>query len=109
MGISGGIIATVGVVFPSVIIITLIAALISNFMDLEWVQHAFAAVRVCVCVFIFNAVVKLWKAAVIDIPTMIVFALVLVASVLTDISPIVYVFVAGIAGIICSKLGVRKK
>lgn len=36
-GIAGGILATLGVVFPSLIIITVIAAVISNFMDILWV------------------------------------------------------------------------
>ena len=57
----GGIVATLGVVFPSLIIITVIAAFIQNFAHLAIVQNAFAGIRVCVCVLIFNAVVKLWK------------------------------------------------
>ena len=39
-GIPGGIMATLGVVSPSVLIIGLIASLISNFAELEAVQHA---------------------------------------------------------------------
>lgn len=108
-GIPGGVIATLGLIFPSLIIITLIAAVINNFMDYTWVQDAFAGIRVCVCIFIFNAVIKLWKAAVVDKVTLIIFALVFVGSVFLDISPIVYVIVAAAAGIIFSKLGVRKK
>ena len=60
-GILGGIIATLGVVFPSLVIITIIAAFISNFAELAVVQNAFAGIRVCVCVLILNAVIKLWK------------------------------------------------
>ena len=66
-GIAGGIIATLGVVFPSLIIITIIAAFIQNFSDLAIVQNAFAGIRVCVCVLILNAVVKLWKKSVVDL------------------------------------------
>ena len=58
-GIPGGIIATLGVVFPSLIIISVIAAFISNFSDMAVVQNAFAGIRACVCVLIFNAVLKL--------------------------------------------------
>lgn len=108
-GIPGGVVATLGLIFPSLIIITLIAAVINNFMEYTWVQDAFAGIRVCVCIFIFNAVIKLWKAAVVDKVTLIIFALVFVGSVFLDISPIVYVIVAAAAGIIFSKLGVRKK
>lgn len=108
-GIPGGIVATLGVAFPSVVIITFIAAVISNFQDIAWVQNAFAGVRVCVCVFILNAVIKLWKSAIIDILTFLLFALVFVGSVFLNLSPILYVIVAGAAGLLLTVLGVRKK
>ena len=54
-GIAGGIFATAGVVAPSLVIITLIAAFIRNFAELAAVKNAFAGLRVCVCVLIFNA------------------------------------------------------
>lgn len=98
-GILGGIIATLGVVFPSLVIITLIAAFLQNFADLEIVKHAFAGVRVGVCVLVFNAVVKLWKGAVRDIPTFVIFAIVLLLMVFLDASPVILVLAAGIAGI----------
>lgn len=108
-GIPGGVAATLGVVFPSLIIITLIAAVLSNFADLPVVQNAFAGIRICVCVFIFNAVVKLWKSAVKDIPALLIFLLVLLGSVFLDLSPMVYVLCAGILGVILTVMGVRKK
>ena len=58
-GILGGIFATLGVVFPSLVIITIIAAFIQNFAHLPAVQSAFAGIRVCVCVLILNAVEKI--------------------------------------------------
>lgn len=48
-GILGGIIATIGVVFPSLIIISLLAGVIEAFSHLTIVQHAFGGIRVCVC------------------------------------------------------------
>ena len=56
----GGIVASLGVVFPSLVIITVIAAFIQGFADLPAVKNAFAGIRACVCVLILNAVVKLW-------------------------------------------------
>ncbi|MGI6018654.1 MAG: chromate transporter [Marvinbryantia sp.] len=108
-GTIGGIVATLGMVFPSLVIITLIAAVISNFADLAWVQNAFAGIRVCVCVFILNAVIKLWKAAVIDAWTVIIFAIIFLGAVFLNISPVIYVIAAAAAGIILTTLGVRKK
>lgn len=74
-GISGGIFATLGVVFPSLVIIILLAGVISAVSHLAWVQHAFGGVRVCVCVLIFNSVVKLYRKAVVDRATLAIFLL----------------------------------
>lgn len=108
-GIIGGIMATLGVVMPSLIIITAIAAFISNFSDLAIVKNAFAGVRVCVCVLIFNAVVKLWKSSVVDKATMIIFIGVFLGSVLTDLSPILFVLITAVSGIIIKNLGVKSE
>ena len=99
-GIIGGIVATLGVVFPSLVIITIIAAFIQNFADLAIVQNAFAGIRVCVCVLILNAVIKLLKSSVIDKATLVIYAAVAVGAILTSLSPIVFVLLAGIAGIL---------
>lgn len=108
-GALGGIIATLGVVFPSLVIISIIAAFIQNFADLALVQNAFAGIRVCVCVLIFNAVLKLWKKSVVDGPTMVIFLLVVIGSVLTDLSPIVFVILAGVAGVFLKNKEVQAK
>ena len=107
-GIAGGIAATLGVVFPSLVIITLLASLLSNFADIPAVQHAFAGVRVCVCVLIGNAVVKLWKKTVIDRATLVIFLAVLAGSLFTGLSPAVFVVVSGLAGLAVKILEVKK-
>ena len=108
-GVSGGIVATLGVVFPSFVIITVIAALLSNFSDLPAVKNAFAGIRVCVCVLILNAVVKLWKKTVVDLPTFVIFVLVFGLSLFFDISPVLFVAASGVAGAVLGSLGVGKK
>ena len=108
-GIMGGIMATLGVVTPSLIIITAIAAFISNFADLAIVKNAFAGVRVCVCVLIFNAVLKLWKSSVVDKATLIIFIGVFLGSVFTKLSPIVFVLITAIAGILVKNWEVKSK
>ncbi len=71
------------------------------------VKNAFAGVRVCVCVLIFNAVMKLWKSSVVDKATLIIFIGVFLGSVLTGLSPILFVVITAIAGIIIKNLGVK--
>ena len=96
----GGVIATIGVVFPSVVIISLLAGVIQAYSELEWVKHAFAGIRVCVCVLIFNAVIKLFNKAIIDIKTLCIYILILSGSIMFNISPVIFVILAGISGII---------
>lgn len=108
VGIWGGIFATLGVVFPSLVIIMIIAAFIQNFAHLPAVQNAFAGIRVCVCVLILNAVVKLWKKSVVDWKTFLIFLLVFAGSVFLNISPVLYVLAAALAGIVVKELEARK-
>ena len=83
----GGIVATLGVVFPSLVIISILAGLITNFSHLAWVQNAFAGIQVCVCVLIFNAVLKLLKKSVVDKRTAAIFLIVMAGSLFLHISP----------------------
>ena len=99
-GVPGGVAATLGVVFPSLVIISLLAGAITRFAELSWVKNAFAGVRVCVCVLIFNAVWKLGKKAVVDAWTAAVFLLVAAGAILTDWSPAAFVLFAAACGIV---------
>lgn len=99
-GFVGAVAASLGVVFPSLVIIVAIAAFIQSFSDLPIVQNAFAGIRVGVCVLILDAVIKLFKKAIVDKFTLALFAIVFVASVFIDINPIIFVIAAAVAGII---------
>ena len=107
-GVLGGIFATLGVVFPSLIIISLLAGVIKAFSHIKVVQHAFAGIRICVCVLIINAVMKLFKKAVIDIPTMCIFILIVAGSCFTNLSPIIFVILAAVIGIVLKSIGGKK-
>ena len=108
LGNVGGVVATLGVVFPSLIIISLLAGVITTFAEVAWVKNAFAGIRVCVCVLILNAVVKLWKKSVVDWKTFLIFLLVFAGSVFLSISPVLYVLAAALAGIVIKELEARK-
>ena len=99
-GIIGALFATAGVVFPSLVIIMIIAGLIKNFSDIQVVQHAFSGVRIVVCVLILNAVIKLWKNSVKGKLGIIIFILSFVAAALLKISPIYIVIISAIVGLL---------
>ena len=98
-GVPGAVSATAGVVFPSVVIITVLAGAISAFADLAVVQHAFAGIRVCVAVLVFNAVVKLWKKAVVDQVTLLIFLLVFLGATMTGIPVMLFILASGAVGL----------
>lgn len=104
-GTFGAICTTLGVVFPSLVIISLLASVIESFSHLIWVQNAFGGIRVCVCVLIANAVVKLYKKAVVDRITLIIFLAVTLCSYFLSISPVVFVVLAAVAGILLQAKG----
>ncbi len=60
-GVTGGIAATLGVITPSLIIITVIAMVLQHFMEIQWVQHAFAGVRVAVCALIVTSAWRIFR------------------------------------------------
>jgi chromate transport protein chrA len=99
-GVKGAIAATLGFVTPSIIIIVIIASLLTNFAHITYVARAFTGIRICVAVLIVNATVKLWKSAIKDKIGIAICFIVFLLSSFTNISPIVFVILAGIAGYI---------
>ena len=106
-GIPGGIAAALGVAFPSLVIMLVIAALLSNFVDIPAVQSAFAGVRVCVSVLILNTVVKLWKQAIVDKVAIVIFLAVFFIAVFTNLPVAILIVASGLTGIAISTLRKR--
>lgn len=104
-GVIGAVFATLGMITPSIIIITLIAAFLKNFADLAIVKHAFNGIRACVCVLIFNAVIKLAKKSVVDKICLGICIAVLLLSLFTPLSPALIVILAGAAGVLFKRTG----
>ncbi len=98
-GVAGAVFGTLGVISPSIIIITLIAAFFRNYQDSEIVKHAFAGIRAAVTVLIGASVYRIAKKSLIDLPSILIACAVLLVNLLTDLSPVILVLVAGAAGI----------
>lgn len=94
----GGVAATLGVVFPSVIMISVIATFLTNFADIPAVQHALAGVNACVVALIASSVIKLGKSTVKDVLTAVIFLVVLALAFFVGLSPALLILVAGVVG-----------
>ena len=57
----GGIIASLGFITPSIVIILIIANFLKTFSHIAWIQHAFAGIRVGVSALVFYSVLNMVK------------------------------------------------
>ncbi|NMA84085.1 MAG: chromate transporter [Epulopiscium sp.] len=99
-GIIGGIVATLGMIFPSMIIITTIAAFFQHFQDYAIVQHAFGGIRIAVVALIVDALIKMWDKSVKDWLGIILFALAFVVIAFFKLSPIIVIILSATIGIL---------
>lgn len=99
----GGVFAALGVVFPSYVVIVIIAAFIKNFAHLEAVTHAFAGIRIAVAALIVNTVVSLYKTSIKNFFGTIMFLIILTSSLLFDLSPIYLALGSIIAGVLFAR------
>ena len=104
-GVAGAAAATLGFLTCPIIIIIVIAAFLTNFADIPLVQNAFAGIRVCVCVLILEAVLRLWKKAIVDRLAFVIYIIVFILMAFSGLLPVkvpaaVLVIAAGVVGIL---------
>ena len=109
-GVAGALTATVGFLTAPIAIILVIAAFLRNFAQYPVVQHAFAGIRVCVCVLIIEAVLRLWKKSVVDWKTLILYLVVFALTAFGKLLPVaipaaVLVISSGILGVVFGSEG----
>lgn len=104
-GIWGALFATLGVVFPSFVIILVIASFLQNFSKYVIVQNAFSGIRVAVGVLILNAIIGLLKKSVVNKISTVIFIVTCLFGIVLNISPIYIVISACIIGILISYIG----
>ncbi len=102
-GVAGGISATLGMISPSILIITLVALCLEQFMDNIWLQHALMGVRGVVCALMLNTVITLAKKSLVSPVTYLICGLAFLAAMFTEIPLIVIVLAAGLFGILKEK------
>ncbi|MDF2838497.1 MAG: chromate transporter [Evtepia sp.] len=106
----GAVCATLGLLTPPLCIVTLVAAFFWPYLSNPWVQHALAGLQACVCALILQSVITLFRSAVLDAPSLILYLAALLLSFFTSISPAFLVIAAGLLGIaICRWRGGKSK
>ena len=113
-GVRGAVAASTGFLTVPVALILIIAAFLTNFADLAIVQHAFAGIRVCVCVLIVQAVLRLWKRSVVDGFSLGLYIVVFALNAFGGLLPVklpaaVLVILSGAAGLAVSLRSAKRK
>ena len=113
-GVAGALAAGAGFLTCPIIIILIIAAFLTNFANYPVVQHAFAGIRVCVCVLIVQAVLRLWKGSVVDALSLVLYLCIFVLNAFGNVLPVkipaaVLVVTAGVLGVLISMHRARRQ
>ncbi len=108
-GVLGAIFATLGVITPSIIIITIIANMLSIFSNNKYVESAFKGISIAVCALVFTTVVGLIKKNVKNIFSVLVALFAFLAIGFLDISPIFVVLSVLTASLIRFRIIESKK
>jgi chromate transporter len=101
----GAIIATIGVIVPSLLVIMVIAAFFSTFQDNPIVKAAFLGVRSCVVGLIAIAGIQIGKTAVKDRFTLVIAIIAFLLIIFINVPVVLVISIGGILGVI---LYVRK-
>ena len=98
-GLAGAIVAALGVITPSVLVILLLASLLQSFAQVALIGHAFAAIRVAVAALVLQSVYKLYKDGVPDKPALAIFGSALVIGLLNIVNPVLVIVAAAACGL----------
>lgn len=103
-GIPGAIFATAGMVFPSLVIIVMIASFIQQFAHIPVVQYAFSGIRIAVCALVLQSVWKISQKSVVDYITAGILVVTFIAIAFFKLSPILMVVLAAVVGIVVGRI-----
>ncbi len=96
----GAIVAVLGCIIPSFIIVLSIAILLSNFQEELVVQHAFTGILSSVVALIIISAIKIAKIAVVDLITLLITVVTVVLLLLTTIHPVLLIISGALTGLL---------
>lgn len=103
-GIIGGIVSTLGMITPSIVIITVVAAFLKQFMDNALLQNALMGIRGAVCALMLNTLINMGKKSLISISAWIICAIAFLLILIFNLPSILIVILGGIYGIALDRM-----
>ena len=102
--IAGGIFATLGMISPSILVISIVAAFFEMFLSNKWFAHALMGVRSVVCAMLLDTIINLGKKCLKTPFAWIICAAVLVLGFFTKIPTVVLVIMAAAVGVVFNEI-----
>lgn len=111
--ITGAVVATLGMVIPSFVIIYVISLFFNRFLAITWVASAFKGIQVCVIFLILSAGLKIFKKVQKNVFCISVMVVTFVCMILfslfsVNFSAVFYVLVSGSVGLLIYAIGYIK-
>jgi len=99
-GFKGSLLATLGVILPSFIIISIISLFIIEFKQLTWVTYAFYGIQAGVAILITRAALKLSKKIHFNLFSILILISAFLIALFTQLSVIYILILSALAGVI---------
>ena len=103
-GLLGAVIATIGMILPSLTVIYIISLFFNEFLSIEVISNAFKGIQVCVIFLILSAGIKMFKKMKKSLYNIIIMSITMICMVLFSLfgvsfSSILYILISGILGV----------
>ena len=108
-GVLGSVLATLGVVLPAFLVISLISLLLQNVMSIQAVQYAFMGIRAGVLALVVKALISMYKQCPKNPVAYVIAGLAFAVSLLTDISILYVIIGCAVLGLVTSMVMKKKE
>ncbi len=104
-GLAGAVFSTLGMITPSLVIVSILALFLDQFMGNSFVAHAVGGIKIVVCALMLNTVLTMARKNLISTVCMIIAAAAFLLALFTPLPTVLLVVLAGILGILLYKMG----
>lgn len=108
-GFFGALLATLGVILPSFVIILAISAVLDRFSEIKAVKFAFSGIRAGVLALIIKALVSMYKKSPKNLVSYALTAFAFVAAAFLDANILFVIVICALLGLLSFLLGERRK
>ena len=108
-GVKGAVASALGVISPSIVLITLVATLLSGFQEIPAVSHALSGIRIGVCVLMATTIVQLGKNAVRSVAGAVICLAAFALSYFARLNIALLVVLSAVSGIVISAVSEKRR